>query len=102
MSDSLPNVTLPSGESVPAFGQGTWHMGEGGGRADEVAALKLGIELGLTLIDTAEMYGSGIAEVAAHEEFLPPAGFTVIDERVYGAARLVFLRRASEATGGKR
>ena len=43
-----------------------------------------------------------IAEVAAHEEFLPPAGFTVIDERVYGAARLVFLRRASEATGGKR
>jgi len=63
MSDTLPRVTLPNGESVPAYGQGTWHMGEDGGRAgDEEAALKLGIELGLTLIDTAEMYGSGVAE----------------------------------------
>ncbi len=43
-----------------------------------------------------------IVEVAAREEFSAPAGFAVIDERVYGAARLVFLRRASAATGGKR
>jgi diketogulonate reductase-like aldo/keto reductase len=63
MSKSLPHVTLPGGESVPAFGQGTWHMGEDRRRAgDEEAALKLGIELGLTLIDTAEMYGNGRAE----------------------------------------
>lgn len=63
MSDSLPQVTLPNGERVPAFGQGTWHTGEDHRRAgEEVAALKLGIELGLTLIDTAEMYGSGRAE----------------------------------------
>jgi len=56
-------VALPAGESVPAFGLGTWHMGENRGRyADEVAALKLGIELGITLIDTAEMYGNGVAE----------------------------------------
>jgi diketogulonate reductase-like aldo/keto reductase len=63
MSDSLPHVVLPSGERVPAFGQGTWHMGEDRRQAaDEAAALKLGIELGVTLIDTAEMYGSGRAE----------------------------------------
>ncbi len=63
MTDAMPTVTLPNGESVPAFGQGTWHMGEDGRRAaDEEAALKLGIELGVSLIDTAEMYGSGAAE----------------------------------------
>jgi diketogulonate reductase-like aldo/keto reductase len=53
----LPTVKLPSGEKVPQLGQGTWHMGESGRRrGDEVAALKLGIDLGLTLIDTAELY----------------------------------------------
>src|SRR5437773_6394327 len=63
MSETLPQVTLPSGERVPAFGQGTWHMGEDRRRtADETAALRLGIELGITLIDTAEMYGNGRAE----------------------------------------
>jgi diketogulonate reductase-like aldo/keto reductase len=63
MSDAQPSVTLPNGETVPAYGQGTWHMGENGRRAaDEEAALKLGIELGVRLIDTAEMYGSGAAE----------------------------------------
>jgi diketogulonate reductase-like aldo/keto reductase len=59
----MPQVTLPDGESVPGFGQGTWHMGESRNRfADEVAALRLGIDLGFELIDTAEMYGSGVAE----------------------------------------
>src|SRR3954451_926677 len=63
MTDSLPQVTLPNGERVPAFGQGTWHMGDDRRRAaKEVAALKLGIDLGMTLSDTAEMYGSGGAE----------------------------------------
>ena len=57
------SVRLPDGTEVPALGQGTWHMGESGRAAkQEVAALKLGIELGMTLIDTAEMYGSGKAE----------------------------------------
>jgi len=60
---NMPRITLPDGESVPAFGQGTWHMGETRSRfADEAAALKLGIDLGVTLIDTAEMYGNGVAE----------------------------------------
>jgi diketogulonate reductase-like aldo/keto reductase len=63
MTDNLPRVTLPDGESVPAFGLGTWHMGEDRRRAaEEAAAVKLGIELGMTLIDTAEMYGNGAAE----------------------------------------
>ena len=56
-------VRLPDGTDVPALGQGTWHMGENARLAQqEVSALKLGIELGLTLIDTAEMYGNGRAE----------------------------------------
>jgi len=60
---SMPTATLPSGERVSALGQGTWFMGEGRrSRADEIAALRLGIDLGLTLLDTAEMYGDGAAE----------------------------------------
>ena len=63
MTVDLPMVTLPGGERVPALGQGTWHMGENRRRAaEEAAAVRLGIELGMTLIDTAEMYGSGGAE----------------------------------------
>jgi len=63
MTETLPQVTLPGGERVPAFGQGTWHMGEDRRRAaEEAAAVRLGIELGMTLIDTAEMYGNGRAE----------------------------------------
>jgi len=56
-------VTLHDGTRVPALGQGTWRMGENPkAHADEVAALRLGIDLGMTLIDTAEMYGEGGAE----------------------------------------
>ena len=63
MTADLPMVTLPGGERVPALGQGTWHMGEARRRvAEEAAAVRLGIELGMTLIDTAEMYGNGRAE----------------------------------------
>lgn len=51
------------GEAMPRLGQGTWRMGEGRRpRAEEVAALRLGLDLGMTLIDTAEMYGEGTAE----------------------------------------
>jgi diketogulonate reductase-like aldo/keto reductase len=56
-------VSLPGGETIAALGQGTWHMAERPQcRKDEIAALRLGIELGLTLIDTAEMYADGAAE----------------------------------------
>jgi diketogulonate reductase-like aldo/keto reductase len=54
---------LPSGASIPVLGQGTWHMGEDSSRRDEeIAALRLGLDLGMTLIDNAEMYGDGAAE----------------------------------------
>jgi diketogulonate reductase-like aldo/keto reductase len=59
----MKTVALPDGERVPVLGQGTWRMGENKrAHKDEVAALRLGIELGMTLIDTAEMYGEGGAE----------------------------------------
>lgn len=56
-------LPLPDGGRIPVLGLGTWIMGESRNRAAaETAALKLGLELGLTLIDTAEMYGNGGAE----------------------------------------
>ena len=59
----MKTVQLPSGESVPAFGQGTWGMGEKqAARAEEIATLRLGLDRGATLIDTAEMYGEGKTE----------------------------------------
>ena len=56
-------VTLPSGEKIPALGQGTWYMGDKREtHAEEISTLQLGLDLGLKLIDTAEMYGEGKAE----------------------------------------
>jgi diketogulonate reductase-like aldo/keto reductase len=64
----MRTVRLPDGTEIPALGQGTWHMGEQGRAAKaEIAALKLGIDLGVTLIDTAEMYGNGGAEEVVAE-----------------------------------
>jgi len=65
---TINRIALPSGETVPALGQGTWYMGESGRkRADEVRALRLGLDLGMTLIDTAEMYADGGAEEVTGE-----------------------------------
>jgi diketogulonate reductase-like aldo/keto reductase len=59
----MKTVALPSGERVPAFGLGTWMMAQNKtARAEEIATLQLGLDLGATLIDTAEMYGEGRAE----------------------------------------
>ena len=59
----IPTVTLPSGLSVPALGLGTWNMGEDNRKAAaEIESLKRGLDLGMTLIDTAEMYAEGGAE----------------------------------------
>ncbi|QPC89279.1 aldo/keto reductase [Mesorhizobium sp. INR15] len=63
MPSAMRTTTMPSGEAIPVLGQGTWKMGEDRRRhAEEVAALKFGLDLGITLIDTAEMYASGGAE----------------------------------------
>ena len=60
---AVPATPLPSGVSVPILGQGTWHVGENPAVGNEqIAALRLGLDVGLTLIDTAEMYGDGNAE----------------------------------------
>lgn len=58
-----PTVTLPDGTQLPAIGQGTWHIGDDPlKRKEEIAALRLGVELGMKVIDTAEMYGEGLSE----------------------------------------
>ncbi|GGM24948.1 aldo/keto reductase [Pseudomonas asuensis] len=75
----MKTVRLPDGTAVPALGQGTWHMGEQASeRAQEIRALRRGLELGMTLIDTAEMYAEGGAE-------------SVVGEAIYGQRDSVFL-----------
>jgi len=59
----MRTLSLPSGTTIPVLGQGTWGLGEDRvKRKAEMAALRLGLDLGMTLIDTAEMYGDGDAE----------------------------------------
>ena len=75
----MRTVALPDGKRVPLLGEGTWRMGESkSARAREVAALRLGLELGMTLIDTAEMYGDGGAE-------------EIVAESIHGQRRDVFV-----------
>jgi diketogulonate reductase-like aldo/keto reductase len=62
------SVCLPTGDVVPALGQGTWRFAEDRRRRkDEIAALRTGLDLGMTLIDTAEMYADGAAETLVGE-----------------------------------
>jgi diketogulonate reductase-like aldo/keto reductase len=63
MDGVVRTTTLPAGEALPVLGLGTWKMAEDQRRRnDEIAALRLGLVLGMTLVDTAEMYASGRAE----------------------------------------
>src|SRR5262249_45485239 len=60
---SIRTAKLPSGEAIPVLGLGTWAMGEGGHpRKQEITAVRHALELGMTVIDTAEMYGDGATE----------------------------------------
>jgi len=64
MSTDVPGMSLPSGATMPRIGQGTWYLGEDPARrSGELAALRLGLDLGLSMVDTAEMYGDGAAEL---------------------------------------
>jgi diketogulonate reductase-like aldo/keto reductase len=64
----MRNTRFPSGQEVPVLGQGTWGFGEHpDNRQNEIDALRYGIDIGLTLIDTAEMYGNGAAEALIGE-----------------------------------
>ncbi|MXN49698.1 aldo/keto reductase [Shinella sp. AETb1-6] len=79
MKAELPAVTLPGGRQVPALGLGTWHMGESrASAAQEAASLRAGLDLGMTVIDTAEMYADGGAE-------------TVVGDAIRGRRDEVFL-----------
>ena len=80
----MKTFRLPDGHEVPALGQGTWRMGEDKSRrADEAAALRLGIDLGMTLIDTAEMYGEGEAEKVVAEAIKGQRDRVFIVTKVY-------------------
>jgi diketogulonate reductase-like aldo/keto reductase len=78
------NVALPSGETVPALGQGTWQMAETAShREQEIEALRLGVELGMTLVDTAEMYGEGAAEELVAEALAGERARLFLVSKVY-------------------
>lgn len=80
----MKTVRLSSGEAVSALGQGTWYMGESRAmRQGEVAALQLGLDLGLTLIDTAEMYAEGGAEEVVGEALAGRRDQAFIVSKVY-------------------
>lgn len=89
----MRKVQLRSGESIPALGVGTWRMGENASRRrDEVAVLKLAIDLGVPLIDTAEMYGEGGAEIVVGEAVAGRRDEVFIVSKVYphnASARLM-------------
>jgi diketogulonate reductase-like aldo/keto reductase len=77
-------VALPSGETVPALGQGTWQMAETvSRRKQEIEALRLGVELGMTLVDTAEMYGEGAAEELVAEALVGERDRLFLVSKVY-------------------
>jgi diketogulonate reductase-like aldo/keto reductase len=78
------SVMLPTGEAVPALGQGTWQIAEAASRRrQEIDALRLGIDLGMTLIDTAEMYGEGAAEELVSEAIAGQRDRVFLVSKVY-------------------
>jgi diketogulonate reductase-like aldo/keto reductase len=84
MGSKLRALNLPSGQSVPVLGQGTWHMGETPrNRRAEIDALQAGIDLGMTLIDTAEMYADGGAEEVVAEAILGRRDQVYLVSKVY-------------------
>ena len=77
-------LLLPSGRRIPILGQGTWGMGESRSqRDDEIAALRLGLDLGMSLIDTAEMYGDGGAEEVVGEAIADRRAEVFLVSKVY-------------------
>jgi diketogulonate reductase-like aldo/keto reductase len=80
----MRSCKLPSGAAMPVFGLGTWRMGESARRrADELDAVKYGLELGYPMIDTAEMYGEGGAEEIVGEAIAGLASRPFIVSKVY-------------------
>ncbi|MET0441898.1 MAG: aldo/keto reductase [Casimicrobiaceae bacterium] len=81
---AMPTITFPDGAKVPALGFGTWRMGESARRrAAEVAAVRRAVALGMTLLDTAEMYGDGEAESIVGEAIAGCRDDVFIVSKVY-------------------
>src|SRR6185369_12185772 len=80
----MKTVRMPSGELVPALGQGTWRMGEDPAvRGEEIASLRAGLDLGLRLVDTAEMYGEGRTESLVGEAIAGRRNEVFLVSKVY-------------------
>jgi diketogulonate reductase-like aldo/keto reductase len=80
----MQTIFLPSGQRIPTLGIGTWQMGESSAqRKQEVTALRHGLDLGMTLIDTAEMYGEGGAEKVVGEAIAPNRSSVFLVSKVY-------------------
>jgi diketogulonate reductase-like aldo/keto reductase len=83
-STKIRALRLPSGRPIPVVGQGTWRMGEDSERRQtEIDALRLGLDLGMTLIDTAEMYGEGAAEELVGEAIAGRRAEVFLVSKVY-------------------
>ena len=84
MATAIPSLTLPNGAHIPTLGQGTWRLGERRERrGSEIAALQVGLDLGLTLIDTAEMYGEGATEELVGEAIAGRRAGVYLVSKVY-------------------
>lgn len=80
----MKTLSLPSGTMLPVLGQGTWNMGErAADKAREIQALQLGLDLGMSLIDTAEMYGEGGAELVVGEAIAGRRSEVFLVSKVY-------------------
>lgn len=88
----MKTLTLKNGATVPRLGQGTWFIGDDrAARGEEIETLRRGIDLGLTLIDTAEMYGSGRSEDLVGEAIAP-----------YGREKLFLVSKVLPNNAGRR
>lgn len=96
----IRRTTFPSGAVIPALGQGTWYLGEHRLRHDEeLAALRTGIDIGLTAIDTAEMYGDGASERLVGEAITGRRDEVFLISKVLPSnATAAGVRRACEAS----
>ena len=100
MARALPATSLPDGTHVPRLGIGTWHLGEDATRKSaEIAAVGLGLELGMRLVDTAEMYGGGRAEEIVGEALRASRASAIVVSKFFPhhAARAA-LRAACDAS----
>jgi diketogulonate reductase-like aldo/keto reductase len=96
----MKRIELPCGESVPALGQGTWRVGDDPRRRkEEIATIQLGIDLGLSLVDTAEMYGDGRTEALVGEAIAGRRDEVFLVSKVYPHhASRGMMSRACEAS----